>query len=133
MSSTILRHATLLLCLAITACASMKSRTDLLDQAQRAYAGAVRWGHFDAAYAMHRNADGSVPNAAPRLNNYRVTSYHVLSRRVAESETDADQLVEIKYYNADYLRESTLTLQQHWHYDAASHGWFVTSPPPEFE
>lgn len=134
MQATILRRSALLLiCTLLTACASLKDRADLLEQAQRDYEGAVRWGHLDSAYAMHRNADGSVPTPAPRLNNYRVTSYHVLSRSVAKDEAGADQVVEIKYYNADYMRESTLRLQQHWRYDAPTHTWLVTSPPPDFK
>jgi hypothetical protein len=82
---------------------------------------------------MHRNADGSVPTPNARLNKYKVTSYQVLSRSVAKDEASADQVVEIKYYHADYMRESTLTLPQHWRYDAPTHTWLVTTPPPEFE
>ena len=134
MQPTILRHATLLLiCTLLAACASLKDRLDLLEQAQRDYEGAVRWGHFDSAYAMHRNPDGTVPTPAPRLNNYKVTGYRVVSGSVAKDEAGADQVVEIKYYHADYMRESTLTLQQHWRYDTPTHSWLVTSPPPDFK
>lgn len=134
MRTTILHHTKLLLiCLLLTACATLKDRIDQLEQVQRDYEGAVRWGHFDSAYAMHRNADGSVPAPSQRLSNYKVTSYQVMSRSVADDKNAADQTVQIKYYNADYLRESTLTLQQHWRYDAPTHTWLVTSAPPEFE
>ncbi len=133
MQTTFLRNTTLLLiCTLLTACASLKDRDDLLEQAQRNYESAVRWGHFDSAFAMHRNADGSVPTPSPRLGNYQVTSYHVLSRGVANDQNSADQVVEIKYYNVDYMREKTLTLRQHWRYDAAKQRWAVTSPPPDF-
>lgn len=134
MRTTLLHHAKLLLiCLLLTACATLKDRIDQLEQVQRDYEGAVRWGHFDSAYAMHRSADGSVPTPSQRLNNYKVTSYQVLSRSVADDKNAAEQTVQIKYYNADYLRERTLTLQQHWRYDAPTHTWLVTSAPPEFE
>ncbi len=129
-----LRNTTLLLiCILFTACATLKDRMDMLDQAQRGYESAMRWGYYGAAFAMHRNADGSVPTPAPRLNNFKVTSYHVLSRSVADDQNSADQVVEIKYYNVDYMREKTLTLQQHWRYDAPTHNWHVTSSPPDFQ
>ena len=131
---TIPRHAILLLiCTLLAACAALKDRADLLEQVQRDYEAAVRWGHFGHVYAMHRRADGAAPAPTPRLNNYKVTSYQVLTRSVAEDEASADQVVQIKYYHVDYLRESTLTLQQHWRHDAPTHTWLVTSPPPDFE
>ena len=133
MRSTILRHATLLLCTLLVACATLKDRTDRLEQAQRAYESAIRWGQFGVAYAMHRNADGSTPTPSPRLGKYKVTSYHVLSSSVADDQNGADQAVEIKYYNSDYMLEKTLTLRQHWRYDAPKQRWFITSAPPDFK
>lgn len=134
MQPTILRYALLLLIgTLLAACATLKDRMEVLDKTQRDYEAAVRWGHFETAYAMHRNADGSMPAPAPRLNNYKVTGYRVVSGSVANDEASADQVVEIKYYHADYMRESTLTLQLHWRYDTSTHSWLVTSPPPDFK
>jgi hypothetical protein len=136
MQPTILRHATLLLiCTVLAACASisLKDRMELLDHTQHTYESAVRWGHFENAYAMHRSPDGSVPTPDPKLNNYKVTSYRVLSHSVAADQASSDQVVQIKYYHVDYMIEKTLTLQQHWRYDAPTDTWLITSAPPEFE
>ncbi len=136
MRTSKLRHPTLLLiCTLLLACASMdrNHRLDQLEQAQRDYETAIRWGNLDAAFVMHRNADSSVPTVAARLGNYRVTDYQVLSRSVAKDAASAEQVVQISYYNTDYMQEKTLTLHQHWRHNAGTHAWVITSPPPDFK
>lgn len=122
--------ATLLISLWLTACAGMNNRADLLEQSQRAYESAWRWGHYELAYAMHRDADQRAAPLPASLINYRVTSYHVLSRSVAPDNTSADQTVELGYYNTDDLQEHRVTFTQHWAYDAAGKRWLVASPVP---
>ena len=111
----------------------MNNRVDLLEQSQRAYESALRWGHFDLAYAMHREADQHAAPAPGTLANYRVTSYQVLSRSVAQDNASAEQMIELRYYNTDYLQERTLTAKQHWVYDAAQNRWLIASPIPVFK
>jgi len=125
--------AGMLLGLWLTACASMSNRMDLLEQSQRAYESALRWGHFDLAYAMHREADQHAAPAPATLANYRVTSYQVLSRSVAQDNASAEQTIELRYYNTDYLQERTLTAKQHWVYDAVQNRWLIASPIPVFK
>lgn len=133
-SISLIRFITLLLSgMLLTACAGMKDRVELLDSAQRAYEGAVRWGHYDIVYALHRNADGSIPKAPGNLGNYRVTSYTVLSRTLAADKTSAHQSIQIKYYHVDYMQEKTLSQRQHWVFNPQRHVWLVASPPPHFE
>ena len=116
----------------LAACAAMSDREEDLDKAQRAYEGALRWGHYDSAYAMHAVNDAAPPTAPAQLANIRVTAYNVLSRTLAPDKLHAEQLVEIKYYHIDYLRERTLDDRQAWAWDAQRHAWRLTSPPPSF-
>ena len=133
-SISLLRCITLLLSsVLLSACAGIKDRVQLLDNAQRTYESAVRWGHYDIVYALHPNADGSTPAIPDKLDNYRVTSYTVLSNTLAADEASADQSIEIKYYHVDYLKEKTISQRQHWVFSTQRHVWFVTSPPPHFE
>lgn len=125
--------ACLLLSLWLAACANMNNRVDLLEQSQRAYESALRWGHYDVAYAMHREADQRAAPAPATLTNFRVTSYQVLSRAVSADNTSAEQTIELRYYNTDYLQERRLTASQHWVYDTAQNRWVIASPIPVFK
>jgi len=127
------RSALVLCTVLLAACAVMKDRVQQLDNAQRAYEGAVRWGHFDIVYGLHRNDDGSTPIVPDNLANYRVSAYDVLSNSVAADESSAEQTIRIKYYHPEYMSEHTLNLRQHWVYDPQTNLWLVTSPPPRFE
>lgn len=125
--------ALLLASVLLVACAGMKDRTELLDSAQHTYESALRWGHYDIVYALHRNADGTVPKVPDNLSNYRVTSYSVLSNTLAANESSAEQTIQIKYYHVDYMQEKTLTQRQHWVFNPQRKVWLVTTPPPTFE
>jgi hypothetical protein len=122
----------LLLAVFLSGCASMDERkkTILLDRATRQYERAIRWGDYEDASAF-RNQRAGAPNP-DSLKRFRVTSYETQSTVLNEDETEAQVVVQIKYYNEDRMQEVTLTDRQTWKYDSDQGVWYLDSPLPSF-
>jgi len=125
----------LLLATFLTGCASMDERkkTVLLDRATRNYESAIRWGDYATAnvYRLQDSADAQTTSPED-LKRFRVTSYETLNTVINEDETEAQIVVQIKYYDEERMKEVTLTDRQTWEYDTEAELWHLDSPLPAF-
>jgi hypothetical protein len=125
----------LLLATFLTGCASMDERkkTVMLDRATRNYESAIRWGDYATAnvYRLQDSADTRATRPED-LKRFRVTSYETLNTVINEDETEAQIVVQIKYYDEERMKEETLTDRQTWEYDTEAELWHLDSPLPAF-
>lgn len=125
----------LLLAALLGGCASMEERkkTVTLVSATRHYEGAIRWGDYETANAFRFQQDAGDTTPDPEnLKRFRVTSYETLSTVLNEDDTEAQIMVQIRYYDEERMKEVTLTDRQTWKYDAELVQWFLYSPLPDF-
>jgi hypothetical protein len=127
--------ALLLLAAFLSGCASIDERkkADLLNRTTRQYERAIRWGDYGDASAFIKQT-GTMA-AAPNpdgLKQYRVTSYETQSTVLNEDDTEAQVVVQIKYYNENRMQVETLTDRQTWKYEADPGVWYLDSPLPAF-
>jgi hypothetical protein len=66
------------------------------------------------------------------LKQFRVTSYETQSTVLNEDDTEAQVVVQIKYYNENRMQVETLTDRQTWMYEADPGVWYLDSPLPAF-
>jgi len=125
----------LLLATFLSGCASMDERkkTVMLDRATRHYESAIRWGDYATAnvYRLQDSADAQATSPAD-LKRFRVTSYETLNTVLNADETEAQIVVQIRYYDEERMKEVTLTDRQTWTYDAESGLWHLDGPLPAF-
>ena len=105
----------------------------MLDMATRHYESAIRWGDYATAnaYRLQNSADALATNPE-RLKRFRVTSYETLNTVLNEDETEAQVVVQIRYYDDERMKEETLTDRQTWKYDTEPGLWHLDSPLPAF-
>jgi hypothetical protein len=127
------RLALLLLCLALLACGGGSGLRRLTDY--EAYGSAVRWNEFDRAVDY---LDPQLRARAPltdlereRLNQIRVTGYTV-KRSDQTSETEMEQLVEIRLISVHTQVERVVLDRQRWRYDPETERWWLMTGLPDF-
>ena len=121
------------LVLTLGACATSFDKMDKLNSTLRAYEKALRWSKFDAAYSYHKWDEDEQPSIPKHLKNIRLTSYSSSSQSFKESTMTAKQMVVIRYYNQENLRERTLEDKQSWKYFPDKKRWYLMSKPPSFQ
>lgn len=128
------RALTLLLLLLAAACASSSSKQQALDRALYTYAGAIRWGEFEAAWD---DVDPEVRAQRPlsetdfeRYKQVQVTGYHVQSSGPTP-DGDYGQIVSIALINRHTQAERTVTATERWRYDEDAKRWWLTSGLPD--
>ena len=115
----------------ITGCAQYNVEKQVLDldKTMRLYATAARWGDWDAVYRLHLPLEN--PPVPPEyLKNIRVTSYQELAPAQLGVYGTATRTIELGYINEETQKETTLRIEQQWHYDEESKFWGIESPPP---
>jgi hypothetical protein len=125
----------LLLATFLSGCASMEERkkTVLLDNATRHYENAIRWGDYATANAFRLQDSAAAPaTGGENLKRFRVTSYETVKSVINKDETEAQFVVQIRYYDEDRMKEVTLTDHQTWKYDTEAGLWQLDSPLPDF-
>jgi hypothetical protein len=68
-----------------------------------------------------------------KLEKIKITSYKPRERNTSEDTLQANQTVEIKYYNTDYLIVKTIIDKQLWEYDEKQKAWYLESALPDFK
>lgn len=131
--------ALLLLCtfsLVSVAHAAGPSRTQRakLAQYQDAYTAAVRWSDFDSALAMVE-PDGTPSPAlgALELERYRqlqVSGYRERSVLVLP-DGSVERRMEIAVINRNTMAERTLSVREHWRWDAQAKRWWQAAGLPD--
>jgi hypothetical protein len=112
---------------------SKRERTTAFDDATDNYGKMLRWGYFDEAAKYLRAQDGSsVEPDLDRVARYRVTSYTISSKLLADTGREGRVLATIEYYEIDSGVLRTLRDEQFWWHDRESDRWFLASPLPAF-
>ena len=120
----------------IFGCASLGERKqlDMLEQRTGNYESALRWGRYEIARAFIKiKVMTHITNNLDGLNQIKITSYKLLGRNVLENNEEAEQKVEIKFYNIDNLIEKTIIDNQTWIFDRDLKNWFLSSGFPDFQ
>ena len=123
----------ILLMLGLFACSTMSDMAYKLDTTMFAYERALRWGDYDVAYSAHINEKGPLTaEQRKNLKRFRLTAYKVTQSKFVD-EKHATQLVELRYYNEENVRERTINLNVEWEFDDVGNRWQITSPFPAFK
>ena len=121
-----------LIALVLSACATEADLMDSLNKSLRGYEKAIRWAKFDAAYSFHK-WDGDAPATLPAsMENIRVTNYETTGQKFDPKAKIMKQMVILRYYSTDSLRELTLKLPQEWKYFPEQKRWYLISDPITF-
>ncbi len=132
--SLLLRFAALCLLSLLVACGGAAGKRTPRDQALYDYVSAVRWSDFDRAVTfIDPVTKETSPMSATDLERYKqfqITGYEV---RTADSpsETEYEQVVEVRMINKHTQAERVVTDRQRWRWDEeAKRWWLVTGLPP---
>jgi len=112
---------------------------DQFDEVAESYKTAIRWenielaGQFLSLNEAEKRATEKAETQGDQtsLNEYKVTSYKELNRKLYTEKQQIDQSVEIKYYNKKNMIEKTIIDNQVWVYE--SEAWVLTSGLPDFK
>lgn len=122
--------------LLLIGCATFKEqqKVSALDTATDNYKDAITWGDYNIAakYRKNQGAQGLSWNFR-ELKKVKVTSYEILYRSVSDNNLQAQQTVEIKYYNIQNMIEKTLVDEQVWEYDEKEKAWYLQGDFPQFQ
>ncbi len=111
-----------------------RQRLDSFESTSRSYGEALLWEQYYVAnrFRKVRGTEQQEPNFK-KLKKIQVTSYELLDRDTSEDKLQVQQIVEIKYYNINYLIEKTLIDKQLWEYDATEKTWRLQGCLPNFK
>ena len=120
----------------IIGCASYGERKqlDMLEQRTGNYETALRWGRYELASAFIKSSgDAHVTDNLDGLKQIKITLYKLIGRNFLENNEEAEQKVEIRFYNIDNLIERTIIDHQTWIYNYDLENWFLSSGLPDFK
>jgi hypothetical protein len=103
-----------------------------LEDTLRAYDRAVRWGNYQAIPAFRDKEQAGEALDYEKLKSIRITGYAQKQYKVSETGTEADQVVEIRYYDENVAREKVVIDRQKWTYDRDLNRWVIVSDLPAF-
>ncbi len=106
-----------------------------LEQAQNAYAAAIRWGDFEGAWSFVEPAYAEAhPMGEFELRRYdqiQVSGYRDLSSSV-EPDDVVVRLIEVRVINRHTQAERTLRYRERWRWDAGAKRWWLAGGLPDF-
>ncbi|MGX5729368.1 hypothetical protein ACWKWK_02425 [Pseudoxanthomonas beigongshangi] len=106
-----------------------------LEQAQNAYAAAIRWGDFESAWSFVEPAYAEAhPMGEFELRRYeqiQVSGYRDLSSSV-EPDDVVVRLIEVRVINRHTQAERTLRYRERWRWDAGAKRWWLAGGLPDF-
>jgi hypothetical protein len=106
-----------------------------LEQAQNAYAAAIRWGDFEGAWTFVEPAYAAAhPMGEFELRRYeqvQVSGYRDLSSLVEPDEVVV-RLIEVRVINRHTQAERTLRYRERWRWDAEGKRWWLVGGLPDF-
>ncbi|GAG03656.1 unnamed protein product, partial [marine sediment metagenome] len=98
------------------------------------YETALRWGRYEIASAFIKNkVTTDIKDNLDGLDQIKISSYKLLGRNVLGNNEEAEQKVEIKFYNIDNMIEKTIIDNQTWIFDKGLENWFLSSGLPDFQ
>ncbi len=120
----------------VIGCASLgeHKKLDMLEQRTDSYEAALRWGRYEIAGAfIMSKVTNHLTDNLDGLKQIKITSYKLLARNFLENNEEAEQKVEIKFYNIDNLIEKTIIDHQTWIFNKDMGNWFLSSGLPDFK
>ncbi len=121
----------------IVGCASMRSKSDLLDETLLAYQRAVRWGQMQEAVGfldpkyLEKNPVSEL--TLQRFAQLQVIGYRVTGVPVAGDDGFARQTVQIEFVNRHTQSPRTVIDQQVWQLEPETRKWQLTSGLPNLD
>lgn len=117
--------------LLLSACAS-EQKLQSLDDTLKLYQASFRWSKFDDLGRFQRGVEPISDDNYKKLKTIKVTSYEEKNRIVTEDYMQAEQTVQIRYYNENTGVEKQIVDRQLWKYDDDKGVWYLSSPLPAF-
>jgi hypothetical protein len=132
--SSILRFILICHICLIAGCATLakQKQLDSLEASLRTYEMAIRWSQYEVAKEFIQNIERQA-QLFKKFSTIKVTSYEVLSLKVSIDDLQAEQKVEIKYYDPSHMIENTLVDIQSWKYNEEEKRWYLQSDFPDFK
>jgi len=122
------------LALLLAGCPQDKQSKDLTETLEQ-YEIIVRWAQWDAALAFvspEYQEEHPISNLEiERLRLFKVTSYNLRSSTPVDDGNGLHQVVEIKLFNKNQVRERTIINEQYWKYDETRKRWLLHSGLPD--
>lgn len=122
------------LALVLTGCPQSKQSKGLTETLEQ-YEIIVRWAQWDAAAAFvspEYQKEHPITNLElERLRLFKVTAYHLRSSTPVDEGNGLVQVVEIKLFNKNQVRERTIVDEQYWKYDELRKRWLLHSGLPD--
>lgn len=123
--------AAVLLALLLSSCAS-EQKLQGLDDTLKIYQSSFRWSKFDDLERFQRDVPRPDSEQYQRMKSIRITSYQEKHRIVTDDYMQAEQLVQIGFYDENTGIEKQILDKQVWKYDAEKDIWYLSTPLPAF-
>lgn len=118
----------------LTGCSSISNEVRNLESTMLLYERSLRWQEYNLALAVHKDAKKNFSERElDRLKQFRITGYDVIYSNINGEQRKAEQVVELKYYRADYAIVKKKTLKLNWEYNETNERWYLTNPFPTFK
>ena len=126
-----IKYILLISAVILAGCATMEkdTRIEILSETTDRYRSAIQWRLYETAQA----ADTKDSSDLERLKKIKVTSYKSIHRDISEDGIEAKDIIEIKYYDIDYMVEKTIIDKQLWMYNSDKKTWNLQGGLPEFK
>ena len=108
-------------------------RMEILSKTTDNYRNAIRWGLYETANNLREAGSNKDRSDLERLKKIKVTAYKSIHQDVSEDGNEAKDVIEIKYYNIDYMVEKTIIDKQLWKYNSDKKTWHLQGGLPEFK
>ncbi len=130
------KYVLYLLMLVCFGCASMEKQKKLKTFAEKTlkYEYAIQWEKYELANSFRKVDDSEHKDPDfEKLKKFKVSYYEVLKSNVPENSLQAQQTVEITYYNIHNMIAKKLIDEQQWEYDKEEKMWYLKSELPDFK
>ncbi|MFT3763728.1 MAG: hypothetical protein QM761_14200 [Pseudoxanthomonas sp.] len=128
----------MLLALAVVAsadAAGRRKRAGQLEQAQAAYAAAIRWGEFEKAWELvdpaYREAHPLTNLALERYRQVQISGYRDLGLGGPEADGSISRAIELRVINRHTMAERTLRYDERWRWDEPARRWWLVGGLPD--
>jgi hypothetical protein len=125
----------ILVAIILAGCATTEKdkRMEILSITTDNYRNAIRWGLYETANNLREAGSNNDRSSLEKLKKIKVTAYKSVHQDVSENGNEAKNIIEIKYYNVDYMVEKTIIDKQLWKYNSDKKTWHLQGGLPEFK
>ena len=135
MKPSVIKHIIIIAAIILAGCATIEKdlRIEILSITTDNYRNAILWRLYEVANNLREESGDKDSSNIERLKKIKVTAYKSVHRDISEDGTEAEDIIEIKYYNIDYMVEKTIIDKQVWKYDSDKKSWDIQGGLPEFK